>query len=85
MVAVGTAIVKGVPVPTTVPVPQAPLYQVNVPPDPPVAVRIIFPVALEQIIGLSTDADVGITGAVFTVTVVLAQEDDVHPAIPHDA
>ena len=85
VVAVGTANVNGVPVPTTVPVPQAPVYQVNVPPDPPVAVSTILPVELEQMVDLSTEAEVGGVGSVFTVTVVLTQAVDVHPAIPHDA
>jgi hypothetical protein len=52
--------VSGVPVPTKVP-PQVPLYQVSVPPDPPVAERITLPPALLQIIVLSAEAEVGAT------------------------
>jgi hypothetical protein len=60
VVVVGTAMVSGVPVPTKVP-PQLPLYQVKVPPDPPVAVSTILPVVLLHIVCLSALAEAGAT------------------------
>ena len=77
---VGTAKVNGEPVPTSVP-PQLPVYQVRVPPVPPLAVSTIFPVELLHIVGLSTDMVVGTVVSVFTVTTVLIHADaGVQPA-----
>ena len=59
-----------VPVPASVP-PQLPVYQLQVVPDPPVAVNVLL--APEQIaVGLA-DAEVGATGSGLTVTDVVAQ------------
>ena len=76
MVTVGTANVKGEPVPTSVP-PQLPVYQVIVPPVPPLAVRTIFPVELLHIVALSTDTVVGTVGCVLTVTTTFAHAAEV--------
>ena len=79
VVVVGTAIVSGVPVPTRV-LPQLPLYQVNVPPEPPTEVSMILPVVLLHIVCLSADAEVGCKVTGFTVTTVLIQAVDAQPA-----
>ena len=59
-----------VPVPAAVP-PQLPVYHLQLVPDPPVAVNVLL--APEQIVAGLADADVGATGAVLTVTDVVAQ------------
>ena len=59
-----------VPVPARVP-PQLPVYQAQVVPEPPVAVRVLL--APEQIVVGLADADVGATGSGLTVTDVVAQ------------
>ena len=82
MVVVGTAKVNGEPVPTNVP-PQLPVYQVNAPPVPPLAVSTILPVELLHIVVLSTATVVGTVRSVFTVTVVLAHVEGVQPVDSH--
>ena len=72
MVTVGFANTNGVPEPTKVP-PQLLVYHFKVVPEPPVAVRLILSPASEQKLFTSVKADVGATGAEFTVTVTLAQ------------
>ena len=84
VVAVGLAIVNGVPVPTEVP-PQLTVYQLKVVPEPPTAVRTMFPPVLEQKLLASLEAEVGVTGAAATVTVTLAQLELVQPAVSHRA
>ena len=66
----GAAMVNGVPAPMEVP-PQLTVYHCSVPPDPPTAVNIILPPALEQKLFVLTVAEVGATGAGFTVTILV--------------
>jgi hypothetical protein len=80
-VVVGAAIVNGEPVPIAEPVPQPPLYQVKVPPEPPVELSTILPPVLLHIIALSEVTLVGVVGSVFTVTTTLVQAEAVQPAI----
>jgi hypothetical protein len=80
-VVVGAAITKGVPVPTSVPVPQVPLYHFKVPPEPPVAVKVTEPPSFEQIAVLSALAEAGATGAGVTLIVVLIQAELPHPPL----
>jgi hypothetical protein len=82
VVAVGAAIVNGVPVPMAVP-PQLTVYHFRLPPEPPIAVSVILPPALEQKLFLSTVTEVGATGAVLTVTTTLAQVDGVQLVVSH--
>ena len=70
---VGFVMFSGVPVPIAPPLPQPPLYQVKVPPEPPLALRLSVPPALEQKLLASLIAEVGAVRRAFTVTVVLAQ------------
>jgi hypothetical protein len=60
------------PVPTNNPL-QEPEYQVSVVPDPPLAVRTIFPASSAQKLFLFEITDVGATGKSVIVTVVLSQ------------
>jgi len=46
--------------------PQLPLYHINDPPDPPVAVSVMFPVPDPQKLDGLLDADVGAVGAAQT-------------------
>jgi len=57
-----------VPVPTEVP-PQLPVYQWQVVPEPPVAVKSLLDP--EQIVDGAAFADVGAVGSEFTVTVAV--------------
>jgi hypothetical protein len=82
VVTVGAGIVNNIPDPIEVP-PQLTVYQFKVPPDPPIAVNVILPPALEQKLFLSTVAEVGATGAVLTVTTTLAQVDGVQLVVSH--
>jgi len=63
---------SGDPVPTNVP-PQLPEYHLSVVPEPPTAVSETLPVGTPQKVVIELDADVGATGAGFTVTVTEAQ------------
>ena len=74
IVAVGDAIVSGLPVPTYVP-PQLLVYHLTSSPEPPVTERFIFPASFSQKLFASEDADVGATGSGTTVTVTLTQDD----------
>ena len=74
---------SGVPVPIAPPLPQPPLYQTKVPPEPPVALRLRVPPALEQKLLRSVEAEVGAVGRAFTVTVTLAQVEGVQPVASH--
>ena len=70
MVDDGAVIFSGEPLPTYVP-PQLPEYHFNVPPEPPVAVRLT-PAPAQAELGLAEAVD-GATGAGSTVTITLAQ------------
>ena len=73
---VGFASTNGVPEPTKVP-PQLLVYHLRVVPEPPVAVRLILPPALEQKLLTSLSADVGGVGS---ATVTVNEQVDVLPA-----
>ena len=83
MVDAGAAIVKGLPVPTSVP-PQDPEYQFKVVPLPPADVRVIVGKTPGQKLEWSTIADVGTVGKGLIVTVVLAQAEVPHGVV-HEA
>jgi uncharacterized membrane protein len=83
VVVVGAAIVNGVPVPTSVPVPHVPLYHFKVPPEPPVAVNTIEPPSFEQIAVLSALAEVGFVGAGVTLIITLTQVEGVQFVASH--
>jgi hypothetical protein len=82
-VVVGAAITKGVPVPTSVPVPQVPLYHFKFQPEPPVAVNIIEPPSFEQIAVLSALAEVGFVGAGVTLIITLTHTEGVQFVASH--
>jgi len=84
-VALGEAIVKGFPVPIEVPEPQASAYHFRVVPDPPVAVRTIFPASSVQRLLRSTVTDVGATGCCMIFTTTLAQVEGVQGSDSHRA
>ena len=77
VVEVGAGIVRGVPLPIMAP-PHV-VYQFNVVPLPPTAVKVIFAKSPSQKEVLSAAAEVGATGSGFTVTVTLE-----HPEVPHE-
>jgi hypothetical protein len=74
----GDGIVKGLPLPISVP-PQLPVNHFNTVPEPPVVERFIFPPSLSQKLLLSVVALVGDTGIGSTLTVTLAQLELPHP------
>ncbi len=64
----GEGILRGLPVPISVP-PQLPVNHRRIRPDPPVAERLIFPASFQQKPVLSDETEVGAVGAVSTVIV----------------
>ena len=81
---VGLAMFSGVPLPTKAP-PQLPLYHFKVPPEPPTALRLRLPPALEQKLFASLEAELGAVGRALTVTVTLAQVEGVQFVVSHRA
>jgi len=73
----GAVIVFGLPDPTSVP-PQLLLYHINVVPEPPVAVKVMFPPKLEQKLFLSVTAHNGATAETLILIVVLTQDVVLH-------
>jgi hypothetical protein len=72
VVAVGEAIERFCPDPIDVPLPHPPAYQFNTAPDPPEYERMIFPASSAQKLLRSTDALIGATTGIVTVTPVEA-------------
>jgi hypothetical protein len=83
VVVVGAAIVNGVPVPTSMPVPQVPLYHFKVPPEPPVADNTIEPPSFEHKVFLSASAEVGSVGAGVTLIITFTHTEGVQFVASH--
>jgi len=78
VVVTGEAMLRLLPDPIGDPLPQLPVYQFKIAPDPPLYDNTMFPASSAQKLFRSTDAAVGATGGWITVTVTLAHPDEEH-------